>query len=153
MNPADAIRIAHESQPDLPPADVAALLGTYGVHVDAVQVALVLHGRPAEITVDRPDSVRTGQDNALEEHSEENPLIALARADMLSGQRPENMTDAVRTLLQRGVRERTAVVSITCEVLGPDTDPDSVRRTWAREIKKLPPEPAPQDGPMEGGFL
>ncbi|MEW1719798.1 hypothetical protein [Streptomyces sp. NPDC093109] len=153
MDPADAIRIAHESQPDLPPPDVAALLGIYGVHVDAVQVALVLHRRPAEHVVDRPDTVRTGPDNTLQEPAEEDPLIALTRADMLSGQRPDNMTDAVRTLLQRGVLDRTAVVAITREVLGPDTDPDSVRRTWAREIKKLPTEPGSTAGPMEGGFL
>ncbi|MEU0809531.1 hypothetical protein [Streptomyces sp. NPDC005970] len=55
MDPADAIRIAHDAQPDMPPAELAALLVTYGVIVDAVQVALVLNGRPPSIDVDRGD--------------------------------------------------------------------------------------------------
>ncbi|MBC3988039.1 DUF2637 domain-containing protein [Streptomyces sp. AC563] len=53
MDPADAIHIAHDAQPDMPPAELAALLRTYGVNVDTVQVALVLGGGPAEVTVDR----------------------------------------------------------------------------------------------------
>ncbi|MFJ8309794.1 MULTISPECIES: hypothetical protein [unclassified Streptomyces] len=53
MDPAEAIRIAHEAQPMLPPGDLASLLITYGVIVDAVQVALVLGYRPCEVTVER----------------------------------------------------------------------------------------------------
>ncbi|MFB7289000.1 hypothetical protein [Actinacidiphila glaucinigra] len=56
MNPADAIRIAHDAQPDLPPTELAALLVTYGVIVDMVQVALVLHGPAERITVERGDA-------------------------------------------------------------------------------------------------
>lgn len=56
MDPAAAIRIAHESQPTLAPAELAGLLGTYGVTVDAVQVALVLGGQPPRVTVDRDDT-------------------------------------------------------------------------------------------------
>lgn len=56
MDPADAIRFAHDARPDAPPAELAHILGTYGVHVDAVAVALVL-GQPApEYEVDRPDA-------------------------------------------------------------------------------------------------
>lgn len=55
MDPADAIRIAHEAQPELPPAELASMLIGYGVIVDAVQVALVLAGRPAEHRVDREE--------------------------------------------------------------------------------------------------
>lgn len=55
MDPADAIRIAHDAQPELPPADLAALLITYGVIVDAVQVALVLHGHRTGVQVERAD--------------------------------------------------------------------------------------------------
>ncbi|QCX81073.1 hypothetical protein C9F11_37450 [Streptomyces sp. YIM 121038] len=144
-DPAEAIRIAHESQPDLAPADLAALLRTYGVNVDAVQVALVLHGRPAQVTVERPDSARTTADT----DRREDPRIALARADMLSGQRPDNITTAVRALLDRGVTDRSAVVTITRELLGPDTNPDSVRRTFERELK-LKKQP-PDDGVGQGG--
>ncbi len=53
MDPADAIQIAHEAQPGLPPAELASLLITYGVVVDAVQVALVLRGEPVRTTIDR----------------------------------------------------------------------------------------------------
>ncbi|MDT3395457.1 DUF2637 domain-containing protein [Streptomyces sp. B1866] len=55
MDPADAIRIAHDAQPGLTPAELAALLITYGVVVDAVQVALVLNGRSRQVEVDRAD--------------------------------------------------------------------------------------------------
>ncbi|WP_327703618.1 hypothetical protein OG530_19200 [Streptomyces decoyicus] len=62
LDPLDAIRIGHESQPDLAPADLAALLRTYGVNVDAVQIALVLLGKPAEVTVEREDAGDTPDD-------------------------------------------------------------------------------------------
>ncbi|MFE9372270.1 hypothetical protein ACFYM2_21220 [Streptomyces sp. NPDC006711] len=133
MDPAEVIRIAHESQPELTPSELASLLGVYGVHVDAVQVALILHGRPTEYTVDR---VRTVPDAEPEEPWESDPQIALIRADMLSGQRPDTIGETVRALLQKGLKDRAAAVAITREVLGPDTSPDSVRRTFDREIKK-----------------
>lgn len=56
MDPADAIRLAHDARPDAPPAELAHLLGTYGVPVDPVAVALVLGQRPPEYEVDRPDA-------------------------------------------------------------------------------------------------
>ncbi|MGW2267087.1 hypothetical protein [Streptomyces koyangensis] len=134
IDPAEAIQVAHESQPELPPAELAALLRTYGVNVDAVQVALTLH-RPAErVTIDRTDE--SGQ--RLDSPAGIDPAIALARADMLSGQRPDGISDAVRKLLRRGIRDRDAVVSVTRDVLGPDTNPDTVRRTYEREKRKLP---------------
>ncbi|MFD9192964.1 GIY-YIG nuclease family protein [Streptomyces phaeochromogenes] len=42
MDPADAIRLAADARPDAAPADLAHILGTYGVPVDAVAVAMVL---------------------------------------------------------------------------------------------------------------
>ncbi|MER6351265.1 GIY-YIG nuclease family protein [Streptomyces sp. NPDC001634] len=48
MDPAAAIRFAHGARPDAPPAELAAILGTYGVNVDPVAVALVLEQKPAE---------------------------------------------------------------------------------------------------------
>lgn len=56
MDPADAVRIAADAQPDLPPADLAALLVGYGVVVDAVQVALVLADTTPRITLERDDA-------------------------------------------------------------------------------------------------
>ncbi|MGA5130819.1 hypothetical protein ACPCTO_13520 [Streptomyces olivoreticuli] len=134
LEPAEAIRIAHESQPGLPPAELASLLIGYGVIVDAVQVALVLRGTPAEFTLDRPDNAGPDPDTTLDP----DPRIELTRADMLSGQRPESITDAVRQLVRRGVTDKGAVVSITRDLLGPDTNPDTVRRTLQREIDKPP---------------
>ncbi|MGC9536547.1 hypothetical protein [Streptomyces sp. UG1] len=56
MDPADAIRFAADARPDAPPAELAAILGTYGVPVDPVAVALVLGQQPPEYTVERPDA-------------------------------------------------------------------------------------------------
>jgi hypothetical protein len=56
MDPADAVRIANDAQPDMPPAELAALLVGYGVIVDAVQVALVLADRDPRITIERGDA-------------------------------------------------------------------------------------------------
>ncbi|MGW3024814.1 GIY-YIG nuclease family protein [Streptomyces sp. NPDC001221] len=42
IDPAEAIRLAHDARPDAPPTELAALLVSYGVAVDAVAVALVL---------------------------------------------------------------------------------------------------------------
>ncbi|MGW5852107.1 hypothetical protein ACWFQ8_29875 [Streptomyces sp. NPDC055254] len=56
MDPAEAIRFAHSAKPSTPPADLAAELTSYGVHVSAVQVALVLGQTPARITLERDDA-------------------------------------------------------------------------------------------------
>lgn len=62
MDPAKAIRLGHESQPNLNGPELSALLRGYGVNVDAVQVALVLGGGGPEITVDRDDAHRDADD-------------------------------------------------------------------------------------------
>lgn len=59
MDPAEVIEIAHEYQPKLTPAELAALLVHYGVIVDAVQVALVLRSGTGHVTaIDRADTPR-----------------------------------------------------------------------------------------------
>ncbi|MFD4259975.1 conjugal transfer protein [Streptomyces sp. NPDC058534] len=65
MNPDDAIRLAHDARPDAAPAELAHLLGTYDIHVDAVAVALVLGRKPAEYEVERDDADDAQQVNAL----------------------------------------------------------------------------------------
>ncbi|MFG3110550.1 conjugal transfer protein [Streptomyces tendae] len=65
MDPADAIRLAHDARPDAPPAELAHLLGTYGLAVDTVAVALVLGRKPAEYEVERDDADDAQQVNAL----------------------------------------------------------------------------------------
>ncbi|WP_167459126.1 hypothetical protein [Streptomyces dengpaensis] len=66
MDPADAIRLAHDARPDAPPAELAALLGTYGVPVDPVAVALVLGHRAPEYEAHRPDTADAHQVRELE---------------------------------------------------------------------------------------
>lgn len=56
LDPAKAIRLAAAGRPDAPPAELAHLLGTYGVPVDPVAVALVLGQQPPEYEVHRPDA-------------------------------------------------------------------------------------------------
>ncbi|MFK4797808.1 conjugal transfer protein [Streptomyces sp. MPA0124] len=65
MDPADAIRLAHDARPDAPPAELAHLLGAYGLAVDTVAVALVLGQGPAEYEVERDDADDAPQVNAL----------------------------------------------------------------------------------------
>ncbi|WP_328313111.1 hypothetical protein OG432_24530 [Streptomyces sp. NBC_00442] len=79
MDPAEAIRIAHEAQPALPPAELASQLISYGVIVDAVQVALVLGFRPAEVTVER--EAQQGAAPVAPQVTEERP--ALTKADAI----------------------------------------------------------------------
>jgi hypothetical protein len=66
MDPADAIRLAHDARPDAAPVELAHLLGTYGVPVDAVAVALILGQTAPEYEVHRPDAADAQQVNALE---------------------------------------------------------------------------------------
>ncbi|MFF7200501.1 conjugal transfer protein [Streptomyces sp. NPDC008141] len=73
MDPADAVQIAHDAHPDMPPAELAALMIGYGVIVDAVQVALILGRRLPEVTLDRGDAADAPQVPAL-------PAVTLAAA-------------------------------------------------------------------------
>src|SRR5690606_28253086 len=65
MDPAEAIRLAHDARPDAPPAELAALLGTYGLPVDPIAVALILGQRAPEYDVQRDDADDAQQVNAL----------------------------------------------------------------------------------------
>ncbi|MFI9235787.1 DUF2637 domain-containing protein [Streptomyces sp. NPDC053079] len=59
MDPIEAIRVAHSAKPHIPPADLAAELGLYGLNVSAVQVALVLRGGTGHATtIHRADTTR-----------------------------------------------------------------------------------------------
>src|SRR5690606_26661213 len=74
----DAIRLAHDARPDAPPAELAALLGTYGLPVDPVAVALVLGQEPPEYEVQRDDAPAHQQVNALEPVTMEAAVIEAA---------------------------------------------------------------------------
>ncbi|MFJ4009444.1 conjugal transfer protein [Streptomyces sp. NPDC090026] len=78
MDPVDAVRIAHEAHPDMPPAELASLLVSYGVVVDAVQVALILGQRPPTYEVNRPDAVDAQQVSGLEAVTLEGAVVEAA---------------------------------------------------------------------------
>lgn len=135
MDPADAIRLAHDARPDAPPAELAHLLGTYGVPVDAVAVALVLGQQPPEYTVDRPDT---------DAHQQVSPPIGELEPVTLEAAVVEAASilgpDAsARDIAEHVERRRRLVV----------TEP-YVRTALSRAAKKTAPDTPPK--PMEGGY-
>ncbi|MGX1515024.1 hypothetical protein [Streptomyces collinus] len=84
MDPVDAIRLAHDARPDAGPVELADVLGTYGVAVDPVAVALALRQRPAEYEVHRVDAPAHQQvsapDTALEPVTMEAAVVEAASA-------------------------------------------------------------------------
>jgi hypothetical protein len=135
MDPADAIRIAHDAHPDTPPAELASMLITYGVVVDAVQVALVLHGQPADVTVDRDDA-----DDALDDADDAPQVSPLALT------KKQAVLDAV-TALRHGPFTSTDVVERVKRVNRITVKPAYVRTVLSRE------KPKQDDArPMEGGY-
>ncbi|MFE1748985.1 hypothetical protein ACFW88_00265 [Streptomyces anandii] len=131
MNPADAIRLARDARPDAPPAELAHMLATYGVAVDAVAVALVLGTRPPEYEVHRPDAPDAQQVTALEPVTVE---AAVVEAASVLG--PDA---SARAIAEHVARHRRLVV----------TEP-YVRTALSRAAKKSDQQ-APAK-PMEGGY-
>lgn len=136
MDPADAIRIAHDAHPDAPPAELASMLITYGVIVDAVQVALVLYGPPAEVSVERD-----GDDDAGDAHHD---------APQVGGSGDANKTKAIlEAAAALGPDSKAADVADRVQrISGIAVKPNYVRTTLSREAKKA----KPSRGPMEGGY-
>ncbi|WP_051106069.1 hypothetical protein [Streptomyces hokutonensis] len=135
MDPADAIRLAHDARPDAPPAELAHLLGTYGVPVDAVAVALVLGQQPPEYTVDRPDAPA---------HQQVNPPIGelapvTLEAAVIEAASTLGPDAKPREIVEHVERHRRLIV----------TEP-YVRTALSRAAKKT--EPEPPANPMEGGY-
>ncbi|MER6064847.1 conjugal transfer protein [Streptomyces sp. NPDC001792] len=131
MDPADAIRLAHDARPDAPPAELAHMLGTYGLPVDPVAVALVLGQQPPEYEVQRDDAPAHQQVSALEPVTLEAAVIEAASA-LGPDAKAKQIVDHV-------ARHRRLVV----------TEP-YVRTALSRAAKKA--EPAPSPKPMEGGY-
>jgi hypothetical protein len=131
MDPAEAIRFAADARPDAPPAELAAILGTYGVPVDPVAVALVLGQRAPEYEVYRPDAADAPQVNALEPLSVEGAVVEAAS---ILG--PDA---SAREIAEHVAQHRRLVV----------TEP-YVRTALSRAAKKTEPD-APAK-PMEGGY-
>ncbi|MER7967766.1 hypothetical protein ABTX35_01915 [Streptomyces sp. NPDC096080] len=131
MDPAAAIRFAADARPDAAPAELATILGTYGVAVDPVAVALVLGQQPDEYRVDRPDAPAHQQVSALDPVSLEGAV--LEAASVLG-------PDArAREIVEHVARHRRLVV----------TEP-YVRTALSRAAKK--PTAAPDADPMRGGY-
>ncbi|MGW3024493.1 conjugal transfer protein [Streptomyces sp. NPDC001221] len=131
MDPADAIRLAHDARPDAPPTELAALLVSYGVAVDAVAVALVLGQRPPEYEVHRPDAADAQQVTELEPVTLEAAVVEAA--SMLG-------PDAkAREIAEHVARHRRLVVT-----------ENYVRTALSRAAKK--PQGDAQADPMEGGY-
>jgi hypothetical protein len=135
MDPADAIRLAADARPDAAPAELATVLGDYGVHVDPVAVALELGKQPAEYEVQRDDAPAHQQVNA--------PVAALE---------PVNLQGAVieaasalgpdakaRDIVEHIARHRRLLV-----------DEPYVRTALSRAAKKEQPDTPAK--PMEGGY-
>ncbi|MFC9949215.1 conjugal transfer protein [Streptomyces prasinus] len=139
LDPADAIRLAHQGRPDAPPAELAHLLGTYGVTVDPVAVALVLGQQPPEYDVHRVDAPAHQQVNApataLKPVTMEAAVIEAASA---LGPDPKP-----RAIVDHVARHRRLIV----------TEP-YVRTALSRAAKKAQEQPKPQPPakPMEGGY-
>lgn len=131
MDPADAIRLAHDARPDAPPAELAHLLGTYGVPVDAVAVALVLGQQAPEYEVHRPDAADALQVSALEPLNVEG--VVIEAASILG-------PDASARAIAEHIAERRRLVV---------TEP-YIRTALSRAAAKQQSE-APA-APMEGGY-
>ncbi|WP_371646470.1 hypothetical protein [Streptomyces mirabilis] len=131
MDPADAIRLAADARPDAPPAELAHLLGTYGVPVDAVAVALVLGQQSPEYEVHRPDAADAQQVTALEPVTVE---AAVVESASILG--PDA---SAREIAEHVAQHRRLVVN----------EP-YIRTALSRAAKK--PQPDVPAAPMEGGY-
>jgi len=137
MDPADAVRIAHDAHPDLPPGELAALLVTYGVIVDAVQVALVLGHRSPAVEVERADDPDAG--DAQHDAAQVGALPAPSKAKAI--------LDAASAL----GRDATAadVAARVERITGLAVDAAYVRTVLSRQARK----PRPADDRRNGGYL
>jgi hypothetical protein len=131
MDPADAIRLAADARPDAPPAELAHVLGGYGVVVDAVAVALILGEQPDEYEVYRPDAPAHQQVSAL---PPVNLQGAVEEAASVLGPDPKP-----KAIVEHIAEHRRLVV-----------DEAYVRTALSRAAKK--PQPETPAKPMEGGY-
>lgn len=118
MDPVDSIRIAHDAHPDMPSSELASLLVSYGVVVDAVQVALIVGTQPPGYEVQRPDVADAQQvsqlppldlQGAIEEAASILGPNARAReiADRLREERRLIVTEPyIRTALSRATKKQ-----------------------------------------------
>lgn len=145
MDPAEAIEITAASQPSLAPAEVAELLATYGITVDALQVALVL-GRTAapSVRLDRmptppePVPLPTGQPAAITK----TVMRADTPADMpqVSGLPLSDAIVSIHRQLTGDATPKTVVQHLALQ--GRATDTAYVRTALGRALTKAMEEAA-----------
>ncbi|MEV6833625.1 conjugal transfer protein [Streptomyces sp. NPDC051133] len=132
MDPVDAVRLAADARPDAGPVELASILGTYGVTVDPVAVALVLGEQAPEYTVERPDAAVAPQVAALPALSVQDAVEEAATAlgpDATAREIAEHLKQTRRLVLPE----------------------NHIRAALSRAAKKTEPE-APAK-PMEGGYV
>jgi hypothetical protein len=135
MDPVEAIRFAAVARPDAPPAELSVILGTYGVTVDPVAVALVLGQEPAEYTVERPAAGVAPQLSEL-------PALGVQGA----------VEEAATALGEAASpREIAAHLERTRRLVIPE---NHIRAALSRAAKKTEPEQGatPRNTDMEGGY-
>ncbi|MGJ5898570.1 hypothetical protein ACSCBZ_42530 [Streptomyces niveiscabiei] len=135
MDPTDAIHFASAARPDAPPAELSTILGTYGITVDPVAVALVLAQRDPEYTVDRPDAGVAPQVSAL-------PALNVQGA----------VEEAAAFLgSSASAREIAVYLERTRRLIVPE---NHIRSALSRAAKKTEPPMAatPGDDLMRGGY-
>ncbi|MEV0470240.1 hypothetical protein [Streptomyces prunicolor] len=131
MDPADAIQFAAAARPDAPPAELATILGTYGVHVDPVGIALILGQRPPEYEVRRDDAADALQVSAL-------PAVNLQGA-VEEAASALGASASARDIAEHLERKRRLIV-----------DQAYIRGALSRAAKK--PQPGPKPDPMHEGY-
>ncbi|MGW5335038.1 conjugal transfer protein [Streptomyces bauhiniae] len=142
MDTADAIRLAADARPDAAPAELATILGAYGLAVDPVAVAMVLGEQPAEYRVERPDAPVAPQVNE--------PVPALPALSV------QGAVEEAATALgpDASAREISEHLEHTRRLLLPE---NHVRAALSRAAKKTeaaePSGPAtPSNDPMREGY-
>lgn len=145
----DAIRIASDTHPQLDSADLAQLLATYGITVDALHVALVL-GRAAVPSV-RLDRVPAPDPAPLPRPTGQ---AELTPAGVMRGEAPPDMpqvsglplSEAIPAIHRRLVDDVSAKAVVQCLALqGMATDTGYVRTALSRARLRAHEEAAEED--------
>jgi hypothetical protein len=143
MNPEDAIQFAHSAKPGTSPAELAAELTSYGVHVSAVQVALVLGYEPPRVRIERPHRSAPDPHRPLDEGDDE-PLTGPDPIRIGSAPRPTNVLEAVKLLASQGIVDEVQVTAEATRLLGREVKQETVRKYLGGKAK-------PTDGIGMGG--
>ena len=127
MDPMEAIRYAHAAQPGTPPAELAAELVSYGVHVSPVQVAMVLHYRGPEARIDRTDASASSADPAPAQ-TDTTTVSSPDPVRTQSAPRPETILDAVKDVVKRGIVDEASATAEVSRLLGKPVKRETVRK-------------------------